>query len=113
MLLSTKTPVSASAYDENGNLLHTINSSGSFTEIFSFAGFNVHRVVITGEFYAIDDVMFSAQPCVNPVAGELLSINSSALVIAGLTSMTPWMVPAVIGIAGAGIYLVKFRANKE
>ena len=45
-----------------------------------------------------------------PVAGELLSINSSALVIAGLSSMI-WMVPAVAGIVGAGIYLVRFRAN--
>jgi hypothetical protein len=29
--------------------------------------------------------------------------------IAGLTSMSVWMIPAVAGLAGAGVYLVKFR----
>jgi len=43
------------------------------------------------------------------VAGELLPIDSSALMIAGLTSMSVWMVPTVLGLAGAGVYLVKFR----
>jgi len=43
------------------------------------------------------------------VAGELLPLDSSALMIAGLTSMTVWMIPTVLGLAGAGVYLVKFR----
>jgi len=47
------------------------------------------------------------------VAGQLLPLDSTALLIGGLTSMSVWMIPAVAGIAGAGIYLVKFRANKE
>jgi len=47
------------------------------------------------------------------VAGELLSVDNSALVIAGLTSMSVWMIPTVLGLAGAGIYLVKFRANRD
>ncbi len=46
-----------------------------------------------------------------PVAGELLPIDSSALMIAGLTSMTVWMVPTILGLAGAGVYLVKYRAR--
>jgi len=45
------------------------------------------------------------------VAGELLPLDSSALMIAGLTSMTVWMVPTVLGLAGAGVYLVKFRKH--
>jgi len=48
-----------------------------------------------------------------PVAGELLSLNSSTLVIGGLVSSAIWMIPAVAGIAGAGIYLVKSRANRD
>ena len=48
-----------------------------------------------------------------PVAGELLSLDSSALVVAGLTSSAVWMIPAVAGIAGAGIYLVKLRTNRD
>ena len=43
-----------------------------------------------------------------PVAGELLSLDSSALVIGGLSSII-WMVPAVAGILGTGVILVKFR----
>ena len=43
------------------------------------------------------------------VAGELLPLNTSALMIAGLTSMSVWMIPAVAGLAGVGVYLVKFR----
>jgi len=48
----------------------------------------------------------------HPVAGELLPLDNSALMIAGLTSMTVWMVPTVLGLAGVGVYLVKFRANR-
>ncbi|MDH3277043.1 MAG: hypothetical protein OEL77_03115 [Nitrosopumilus sp.] len=48
-----------------------------------------------------------------PVAGGLLSLDSSALVIGGLASSAVWMIPAVAGIAGAGLYLVKLRANRD
>jgi len=51
--------------------------------------------------------------CKVPVSGKLLSLDSSALVIGGLASSAVWMVPAVAGIAGAGIYLVKFRAGRD
>ena len=51
--------------------------------------------------------------CGTPVAGELLPLDSSALMIAGLTSMTVWMIPTVLGLAGAGVYLVKYRANRD
>jgi hypothetical protein len=47
-----------------------------------------------------------------PVAGEMMALDSSALMIAGLSSMI-WMVPAVAGFAGAGLYLVKLRANRD
>jgi len=44
-----------------------------------------------------------------PVAGELLPLDSTALFLAGIQSMTVWMIPTVLGLAGAGVYLVKFR----
>jgi len=50
-------------------------------------------------------------PTCREVAGELLPIDSSALMIAGLTSMSVFMIPAVAGLAGAGVYLVKFRKH--
>ena len=48
-----------------------------------------------------------------PVAGELLDINSSSLFLAGFSSLTTWMIPVIAGLAGAGVYLVKFRANRD
>ena len=48
-----------------------------------------------------------------PVAGELLPLDNSALLIGGLSSMSVWMVPTVLGLAGAGVYLVKYRANRD
>ena len=50
-------------------------------------------------------------PPETPVAGELLPLNTSALMIAGLTSMSVFMIPAVAGLAGVGVYLVKFRKH--
>lgn len=47
------------------------------------------------------------------VAGELLSVDSSALVVAGLIGNAAWMIPVVAGVTGAGIYLLKFRVKKE
>jgi len=56
-----------------------------------------------------EDIPSNDPICQPPVAGELLPLDSSALMIAGLTSMTVFMIPAVLGLAGAGVYLVKFR----
>ncbi len=42
------------------------------------------------------------------VAGELLSLDNSALVIAGLSSMI-WIAPVAAGLAGAGLLIVKHR----
>jgi hypothetical protein len=52
-------------------------------------------------------------PTDSPVAGELLPLDSTALMIAGLTSSAIWMIPAVAGLAGVGVYLVKYRANRD
>jgi len=47
------------------------------------------------------------------VGGELLSIDSTVLLLAGLQSSAIWMLPVLVGVAGAGFYLIKFRTNKE
>ncbi len=47
--------------------------------------------------------------CTVQVAGELLPLDTSALMIAGLSTIAVWMIPAVAGLAGVGVYLVKFR----
>ena len=57
-----------------------------------------------------DVCLFESNPlCQEQVAGELLPLDSTALLIGGLTSMSVWMIPTVLGLAGAGVYLVKFR----
>jgi len=43
------------------------------------------------------------------VAGQLLPLDSTTLFLAGIQSMTVWMIPTILGLAGAGVYLVKFR----
>jgi len=50
--------------------------------------------------------------CQPPVAGKLLPLDSTALFLAGIQSMTVWMIPTVLGLAGVGVYLVKYRANR-
>jgi hypothetical protein len=51
------TPYAATAYDIFDNTLVTLTGS-RFTDTFDFSGFEVNRVVISGEFYAIDNVSF-------------------------------------------------------
>ena len=65
----------------------------------------------SGEYdIALAGVEFCAE---DVVAGELLPLDSTALFLAGIQSMTVWMIPSIVGLAGVGIYLVKYRANKE
>ncbi len=93
-----------------GILYGTLNSGVSGGPIISLTTVDVNTGVITpigpmiGGFDAIAFLPMDQQ-----VAGELLPLDSSALMIAGLTSMSVWMVPAVAGLAGVGVYLVKFR----
>ena len=50
---------------------------------------------------------------IKQVGGQLLSIDSAALLIAGLQSSAIWVLPAVAGVAGAGAYFVRARMNKD
>jgi len=65
-------PFSAKGFDAQGQLLHTITSSGPFSEVFDFTGFDVHKVVTDGTFYAIDDLTFSPVSCSNSILDEIL-----------------------------------------
>jgi hypothetical protein len=48
----------------------------------------------------------------HPVAGELLSVDYTALLFVGFTSSAIWMVPILVGFTGVGIYYVR-KHNKE
>ena len=47
------------------------------------------------------------------VGGMFLGVDNAALLIAGFQASAIWMIPTIAGIAATGIYLTKFRANKE
>jgi choice-of-anchor C domain-containing protein len=49
----------------------------------------------------------------NPVAGELVPLNTTALFISSLSSSAIWMVPAILGIAGVGIYFIQTRTHNK
>jgi len=74
---------------------------------------NMSGATVGADIDSVGAITSTAPLPEQPVAGELLSLDNTALVIAGLTSMSLWMIPTVLGLAGAGIYLVKFRANRD
>lgn len=63
---------------------------------------------INGQF-SLGALAFSST-CV--VGGEVTPIDSTSLVIAGLHTSAMWMLPAIVGIAGIGFFLVKTQWNK-
>jgi hypothetical protein len=50
-------------------------------------------------------------PIDSPVSGKLLSIDSTTLMVAGLSSGAIWMIPTIVGIAGVGFYIIKSKSN--
>ena len=60
---------------------------------------------------AIIDIIESCGGSGPIVGGELLPIDSTALFVAGLAGSLTWLAPVAVGIAGAGVYLIKFRKN--
>ncbi|MDH3676994.1 MAG: hypothetical protein OEQ12_01685 [Nitrosopumilus sp.] len=57
--------------------------------------------------------MIRTQPLPPKVAGKILPLDSTALFLAGIQSMTIWMIPTAVALAGAEAYLVKYRANRD
>jgi hypothetical protein len=108
------------AFDAGGVSLGTVPVSdiGSFDVNDFFGAQPISSFTVTAldtDRFQISNISFDLipEPQTTSVAGELLPLDNTALLIGGLTSMTPLMIPAVAGIAGAAVYLVKFRANKE
>ena len=56
-------------------------------------------------------VTFTPPPDV--VGGELLPIDTTALILAGLQTSAIWMLPVLAGAAGVGAFYIKTRMNKE
>ena len=87
----------------------TGNACGDPTSIWTINPVNGNVNFVGSGLSGISDIAFFPAPKDQQVAGELLPLDTSALMIAGLTSMSVWMIPTVLGLAGVGVYLVKFR----
>jgi len=83
------------------------NFCGNGTEIYTIDPNTGFETLIGSGPEGISDIAFF--PAMKQVAGQLLPLDSTALFLAGIQSMSVWMVPAVVGLAGVGVYLVKFR----
>jgi len=78
------------------------NNLGAYTAI----SCGVETTTLTGLYQTPVDFNVN-----KPVGGEIMSVNTVALVIAGLTTSGIWMVPAIASVAGVGISIYKFQKN--
>ena len=62
---------------------------------------------------ATEDYAFFLTGTTTVVGGELLPIDNTALLLAGLQSSAIWMLPVLVGAAGVGAYYIKTRMNKD
>jgi len=89
--------VAGTPFFADGKDIWTIATDGTM----SFVGNGARQVA---------DLDFLACPT---VGGELLPIDSTALLLAGLQTSAIWMLPVLAGAAGVGAYYIKTRMNKE
>ena len=82
--------------------LDATNSGGTFTNINTDG---------TGVADAIIDIITDPDFCV--IGGDMLQIDSTALLLAGLQGSVIWMLPVLAGAAGVGAYYIKTRMNKD
>jgi len=82
-------------------------SQGVPVQLGDVFGFRVDATDDVSGFGVLDITNFDGPQCV--VGGELLPIDSTALVLAGLQTSAIWMLPVLVGAAGAGIAAFKLR----
>jgi len=124
---SAPDPSTVRIFDAGDNMIAEINQAGTPLgpgdpngDLFGTwvgdnfnAGANViKKVEFDGalNFIIWDDIDFCIEPF---VGGDLIPIDSTALLLAGLQTSAIWMLPVLAGVAGTGFYLIKFRTNKE
>jgi len=87
----------------------TGNACGDPTSIWTINPVNGNVNFVGSGLNGISDIAFFPAPKDQQVAGQLLPLDNTALFLAGIQSMTVWMIPTLLGLPGAGLYLVKFR----
>ena len=82
------------------------------TEIFVDTKNTAQVVCLDPENNPVGDTAM-AQVIVLVVGGSNLHIDTAALLIAGISTNAAYLVPAIAGLAGIGVYLIKFRTREE
>ncbi len=90
--------ISAGSGGSGPNFLSTVNT---VTGLVSIIGQTVN---------GLDAIAFLPETA---VGGEFMSIDSTALLLAGLQSSAIWMLPVLAGAAGVGAFYIKTRMNKD
>jgi len=97
-------------FDPSSGILYGTLKGGNQATFMSLTTIDVNTAVSTTKGPMIDGFdAIAFLPMEQQVAGQLLPLDSTALFLAGIQGMTVWMIPTVLGLAGAGVYLVKFR----
>ena len=87
--------VAGTTYEGNGPEVNTIDSAGN-------------RVIVGSGVRVVADLDFL--PCPVVVGGEGLSIDSTALILAGAQSAT-WMIPVILSIIGIGVFVISKKSE--
>ncbi len=103
-----------SAPDFVGNFPVTQSSSLEFVG-FQSEQIDIETVIIQGDGtagfdYAFDNFAFGGKGCEIVVGGELLPIDSTALILAGAQSFS-WMIPVILSGIGIGLFVVSRKSE--
>ncbi len=94
-------PVAIEYPHGSGRVIANVN-----TDAWRYAGFGPPGV--PNLKYVANDIAYQDILAI-PVGGLLISTDMTALFVAGIFANAFWMLPAIVGIAGTGIYFVKTR----
>jgi len=91
--------------DDNGPEVQSGSASTPVVagEVFGFYIHSLDGIVGPGIFVMIDN--FKGPTC-KEVGGELLPLDTTALLLAGVQSVSMWMIPVVVSGAGIGVFVI-------
>jgi len=106
--------INTMAFDScTGKLFGGLNDGFGGNPLNSLVTINPSTAVVSTVGQTVDGLsaLTFIDPC--PVGGELLPIDTAALMLAGIQSSVIWMLPVLVGIVGAGAYYMRTRMSPE
>ena len=112
------TSFTITALDSNDNVLETFDvdadapittpdapNDGAFRGIKRVTS-DISAITLLGQFNVLDDLKFS--PIISPaVGGELIPLDTSALLLTGAQMNAAWMIPVIVSAIGIGIVIAR------